>query len=355
MLKALAQDRDYRFKENAVFHMMTPMISGISYYGWGLPEPIANFRTIYQMQIYRKADEAFALDSIRPFKVITPSDNGTGSIMQHTGMRKWTAAIRAMVRRKRQDPTSIHALPHQADYAEWGNDEKKIFVTKDLMKHQQDELMRAAGYPSELFEGSLRIQMVPTALRLFENQHWHIMDGFNRMSMWAGYEICKYMCWAPMQARLVPPSLAEDIDKQGMRFQLGMAGDLPRTDYMGSSLGIDDPVKKKEERIDEDMEIEELKAKKIQEYEQKQRALVEGGDPITGEGGTTPMDKAEQAQQEADHIMSLPTNQHKAALQALKGRDFDLYAMAKQHMEDARSQGASDGIAAVNQQAQEGG
>jgi len=69
MLEAISKDQSYQFKSNAIFHFKAPVPSGMSDYGWGFPETMANFRSIYQSQIYRKVDEIIGLDYLLPFNI----------------------------------------------------------------------------------------------------------------------------------------------------------------------------------------------------------------------------------------------------------------------------------------------
>ena len=76
MLKAIALEQDFLFNEGQIFHFKAPTISGVSNYGWGLPETIANFRHIHQLQVLRKIDEAVGLDYMLPFRLFHPNASG---------------------------------------------------------------------------------------------------------------------------------------------------------------------------------------------------------------------------------------------------------------------------------------
>jgi len=208
MLQAFSQGYDFLFHHNEVFHLKTPTISGISEYGWGLPDIIANFRDIHQYQIYRKADEAVGMDYVLPFRVISPeAGSGISDSIANVVMAKWSASVKTMIEQHRKDKTSIHGFPMPLTYQEFGGNAKQ-FSQKDQMEYHGNALLQAAGYPVELFESSLQIQQVPTTIRLFENSFWHLYDGYNALISWAVERITTYMGMESYDIVLQRPDLA---------------------------------------------------------------------------------------------------------------------------------------------------
>jgi hypothetical protein len=354
MLEAIKAGKDYMFHPDEVFHLCAPMISGISYYGWALPEPIANFRSIYQMQVYRKADEAVGLDYVLPFRVFTPAPGAQAGEFMNTGnMRLWNAQMKSMITKRRMDKTSIHAFPYPLNYGEYGGN-GKAYAQKELIQFHSDELLESAGYPAELFKGTMQIQMVPTTLRLFENAHWHMYDSFNRLLAWLSRKIFEYTGeFENLTAGLIRPSLADNMDKQAMLFQLGMAGELPRSVYM-SHAGINDPEEAMRDRIDEDLRIEKTRLKKTKQFEQElSNTITEqaaGGSDGAGPG-PTPKDIEEEAAIKADEWLAIESDGERAkAMNAIKVQNFNLYSLAKQMMEEKRNQAAAEGRKNVGRQ-----
>lgn len=361
MLSAIAEDKDFLFNHDEVFHLKAPMISGISYYGWALPEPIANFRSIHQFQVYRKADEAVGMDYVLPFRVISPEASGNVSdVMNNVVMSKWTSNVESMIKRRRQDKTSIHALPFPVAYQEFSGGTKQ-YTQKEMMEYHSDELLDAAGYPVELFKGSLQIQQVPTAIRLFENQFWHIYDGYNAFVQWVADKVSAYLETEKMTLKLQKPSIADNIDKQNVLLQLGSQGEIPRKSYM-NYFGISNPEDAAVERMEEDLRIEKAKQKKQVEFEKTMQnsinAQAAGGGQEAAQseqGGTTPQDIEEEAMQKAEEWLSMPEGERRKAMDATRVQNFNLYSMAYQFMDKIRSEGASKGRQQVNQQYQQGG
>jgi len=69
------------------------------------------------------------------------------------------------------------------------------------------------------------------------------------------------------------------------------------------------------------------------------------------EGGTTPMDVEQRAMAKAQEWLQIPSDgERRKAMDATRAQNFTLYAMAKEIMEQQRSEGASQGRQAVNEQ-----
>lgn len=358
MLEAISKDQDFLFAKGEVFHLKGPCVSGISYYGWALPEPIANFRSIHQFQIYRKADEAVGMDYILPFRLITPeATSNVTDVMNNVVMSKFTSSVKKMISTHRIDKTAIHSLPFAVGYQEFSGN-GKAYTQKDMMEYHSNELLEAAGYPVELFKSSLQIQQVPTAIRLFENQFWHIYDGYNSLTSWAIEHICNYLNIEAMEVVLQRPSIADNIDKQNILLQMGMQGELPRKMYM-SGLNINDPEQAVIDRFEEDIRIEAAKQKKQIEFEKYMNNSVNAqvgnnnADAQQQTDGVTPNDIESEALIKAEEWLSLPIGERRKAMDVIRNQNINLYSLAKQFMEQKRAQGEAEGRQQVNQQAQQ--
>ena len=360
MLLALLDDKDFLFNEDEVFHFKAPTISGVSENDWGLPEPIANFRLLYQIQVYRKMDEALGLDYMMPFRVITPEfDSNESPATQSIAMNRWRPEIQKLIDNRRKNKFSMASLPFPVKYEEFGANGKQL-TSKDLLEYQINNLLNAVGYPAEMYTMSLELKQMPTAIRLFENSFWFIHENFVNFTKWVIDKLrTKFLKLDDtVEVSVERPSMASDIDQQNVLLQLGMQGELPRELYM-KHWGVDDPVEAKVRRIRQDLDLER------QEYIAREEAKREleaadslrqhGPESAQGGEGTTPMDVEEKAMQLAQEWLSMPEGERSKAMQVTKHQNLNLYSMAKEFMEQFRRQGASEGRQMVNEQAQQGG
>jgi len=68
-------------------------------------------------------------------------------------------------------------------------------------------------------------------------------------------------------------------------------------------------------------------------------------------GGATPMDIQGQAQELATQWAGLPEGERRKSMQQVKATNQTLYSLAKQFLDDMRSQAKSDGVQSMYQQA----
>jgi len=374
MLRAISEDKDFLFYEDEIFHFKAPTISGISNRGWGLPETIANYRSLHILQVYRKIDEAIGLDYMVPFRIFTPEvSNNESGIVRNLVLSQWRSQVESVIKNRRKDKFAMHAFPFPLKYQEFGAEGKQL-APKDLIEYQTNSMLDAMGYPSELFKGSLAVQQVPTAVRLFENSFMFIHLGFNDFVQWSCKKISKFMGEPYIHVKLERPSLADNMDRQNVIMQLSSAGEISRKKAY-SWLGINDAVDERKERLEEDSEIQKVQMQKDEELrrEMEQGTITKqldaqaeaqaqqqsgGASPPGGSvvqqgssGGATPMDIQGQAQELATQWAGLPEGERRKSMQQVKATNQTLYSLAKQFLDDMRSQAKSDGVQSMYQQA----
>ena len=373
MLRAIQRNEDFLFDADNVFHCKAPTISGISNNGWGLPETIVNYRSIHQLQVYRKIDEAVGLDYMLPFRLFSPNlsaEAQDASVYQHLGV--WTSHVQKMIKNRRKDPSLMHAFPFPINYQEFGAEGKQL-TPKDLIEFQTNDMLDGMGYPAELFRGSLQVQQVPTAIRLFENNFHFLHRNFDNFLRWVTRKVLDYLGREQIGVSLQLPSIADDLEERNIYLQLAAGGEISRAKAY-KPFNIKDPVEEAKERMQEDIEIQREQQKLQQDFQREMEQgsadkIIAGqmqGQPAgpspggapgsAGPGTTTPLDIMSQAQEQAQKLLAVQSDGERSKLlQQLKASNPNLHAMVKQFMEEARAQGASQGRAAVGQQAAQGG
>ncbi len=371
MLRAIAQGKDFLFNEDEVYHLRQPSISGISNAGWGLPPTIANYRSLHQLQVYRKIDEAVGLDYMLPFRLFSP--NFQGQVSDSTTsllLGEWNSSVSDMIANRRRDMTAIHALPFPVTYQEMGANGKTL-VPKDVIEFQTNDMLDGMGYPAELFRGSMALQNMPTAIRLFENVFSFLHTGLNGMVKWTQKRVLDYLNREQIGVELQLPSLADNVEKQYLYMQLVASGEISRGRAF-RAIGIKDPVEEAKARMDEDLEIEKSRARKSQEFQREMSSgqlqpeqnaqsgggggSPAGGSPVQGGGqAVTPLDIMSQAQEKAQEMLQIQAvGDRRKELDKLKATNPTLYAATKECMEQMRSQAGSQGRQQAGQMAQQG-
>lgn len=358
MLRALNGEKDFLFDDGMVFHFKVPAAPGIAESGLGLPPPIEHFRPLYKLQVYRKIDEAIGLDYMLPFRIFSPAagDNYNDFIKNHD-LAVWRQSIKKIIDSRRVDKFAMHSLPFPVTYQEFGA-QGKALAPKDVMEWQQNDTLAGAGYPVELFNASLAWQAMPMALRLFESENMIYYHEFNRFVKWASKRVTDIQKTDPVDLTLQRPTIADNIERRNLLLQLQATGEVSRATGL-EPLGIADPVGEAKRRMQEDVQIERERVRSEEEF----RREVEAGQvglsaeaESGGAGGVTPQDVNQQAMQLAEQWAAIPDDgQRSIAMQQVRVQDEQLYALAKQKMEEIRSAGASQGRQAAMQSYQQGG
>lgn len=379
MLEAISKDMDFKFGEGKIFHFKSPFISGISNNGWGIPPILLHYSTLHNLQTLRCINEAVARDYILPIRILSPSQSisgGGSDVMSATNLQIWKGAMQNIVSKKRQNPDMLFTAPFPVAYQEVGANGRALAPT-DLIAAERDTLFDSMGLPAELFKASLAAPEVPTALRLFETANIHIPRAFNRFVQWVVNEVCDYVSTKRLKAKLLAPTIADDMEKKHVLLQLAAGGEISRaTAY--KYIHVDDPVEEQRRRAKEDIKIQEIKEEENQKAERKAtmgsgdqivsaiaeaQAQAEGLPPDAGSGGggappppgapvqqpsgaeLTPLDLDQQAQDQAQQMAQMDNSQRRQALMTLRSTNPTLYALVKQKLEEMRAQGASQGRA----------
>lgn len=365
-LEAIAKNEDFLFHPGQVFHLKAPTINGLRNNAWGIPETLANYRTIHHLQVLRRIDEAVGLDYLLPFRVFTPEPSAAASGALYDSLfGTFKSEMTELIARRRANPTAIHAAPFPIALQELGGTGKNL-VTADLVKVHTNQLMEEFNIPAEMYTGQMQLQNIPTAIRLFEKSWSFLYWNFNQLLKWVADGVQDVRREHRFSLQLEKSVMADDLEERQAYMQLVAAGEISRARAY-RTFNIEDPIEEKRRRLREDLEIEKDKAKLQQGFDQEMQTGNIGqpppeqpgaGAPL-GAGGygnppqganVTPLDVVAEADQIAQQMLQIPDNGTRSKeLQKLKATRPDLHAMVKQKMEEYRAQGASQGRKQVGQ------
>lgn len=351
VLRCVRDGRDLLFKKDSVFCMINETVSGFLEGGFGLPETIMSFPNLYKMSLYDRLDESFSHESMAPYRWISPSQMpAEGSI----DGSQFLTSVRRGIKEQRMDRTAISTSPIPITYQEMGGNGKNL-VPKELRAYEQQQLLEGLGIPAELHSGSLRLDQIPYATRIFESAHSDLFEGLSDAAGWAVEKISRFIYNETFEALMEPSSVGDDLARRAMLRDLYMAQEIPRRVLM-DSLHLENPLELKKERAREDLQTQE----DLAELNEKARRRAEAGsidDLLSGNSGgpapPTPVDVMDQATALAHEWLAMPVGQRQQAMGAAEVQDRQLYLMAKDVMDDLRSQGESHGRQMVYQEAQE--
>ena len=344
--------RLFKFSKDSLYHMKETNLAGLPILGWGIPPIIPNFKLAYYIQVLRRYDEAIAFDFIVPFRVIYPetSSSGEDPLKLHA-TDQFVSRMQDMIRRHRQDPTSVQVAPYKVGYQMLGGEGNQL-TPKDQIAQAIDELLNALGYPAELYRGSLNIQAFPVALRLFEKTWGSMVDGFNDLIRWILSRVSRHFMWGEITGSLRSVTLADDLERKALALQAAAGMDISKgTAYQ--PFGIDF-MDEQSRVVEEQKAIQQLQQEAMEDSQAQQG--LEGGDAGGGGGpggvGATPGDINEQAKQLAQQLLfQTPETLRRGELIKIKQSNPTLHALVIQEMDSVRQEMGRQGGAAMMEQA----
>lgn len=380
VLEAISKGMNFKFNKGVIYHMKEPVISGVQNRGWGIPRMLAAYKDIYYLQILKRYNEALALDYIVPFRVITPATNTGVDPLLNMDMGPWSKQVNEMLRQHRRDPAGWHTMPFPLQYQILSGEGVQLSPFQ-LIKQGTEDMQDALGTPVELFKGSLSVQAAPMAMRLFESQWPHLSAALNGWLGWLMESVGTAFNWKQGTPKLKRPTYADDLERKSILFQMASAQQISKETGF-APLGVDPAAEEKrmmeENRRSADAQREfqeqEMKKDELREtmaqmsmppQQQMQGGMMPPGQPMggmpgmqmpgEGMGPVTPQELLQQAEQMAHELMAMPETHRKSQLINLKRTNPVLHAQVKQFLENMTQQAATEGVAQMRMQAQQGG
>jgi len=400
IIEAVKKDNHlFRFHDDVIYHMKDETLAGVRTFGWGIPLIMANFKIAWYIQVLRRYNEAIALDYIIPFRVITPAPGSSKEAdpVLHMNLNMFYGKVMAMFRQHRKDPTSIHALPFSIKMEALGAEGKEL-APNDLIDKATDEFLSAQGVPAELYRGTLQLNAMPTALRLFERTWTHLVSDFNGFINWIFKKASELKNWENLKGRLQPVTLADNLEDKQIRLQLSAGQQISRQTALAPfGINIREEIKRmlqEEEYMQEEMaKYQEDQAQKQQLQQtfqmgaqgmqpgmQPQQGMPPGGGqpggaspppqggmqpggmpqggmqiPQAGQAGVTPEDLATTAEQLAYQFLTMDYSTRRSQLLSLKKSNETLHSIVIAKMQQIRQQAGSVGKQQVISQMTGGG
>lgn len=390
LLEAVAKNKDYRFRKGEVHHFQGRKIPGVSDSGWTVPEVLMHYDALYQLQVYRKADFAIAQDLLTPFRVFTPDlgSGQVGDVVLKSILANWRGEMQNMIKKRRQDATAIHALPFPAQMHQYGGDGRNM-VLHDVVEAYTDSLFDGLGFPRELFRGTMQVDQLPSAIRMFEKQYEWLYVELDSLLRFISNNVQQAKDSDVVEVKLKRPAMAYSAEWMQLRMQLAANREIPRKDVY-PEIGVADPESAALRAAQEDQQIQrdiEEAARSFEKEltqgsmadiamaaaEQGMMAAQQGGGgaaPAPGGGmgpggggldysvnpGEDPSQLQMRAQEIASQWLMMHQNQpnsHRKEMQMCEATHPTLYAAAKDAMSKMRGAAESEGRANVGNMLQQ--
>lgn len=371
-IEAIKYNHLFGFHDNIIFHLKEDTLAGLQNRGWGIPRALSVFKQGFYIQVLKRYNEALAMDYIVPWRVVTPGrpagPAGKVDPLLHANLGDFAARVRGMISEHRRDPLAMHSLPFPVDYQVLGGEAKDL-APHELLTVAIDELLNSIGVPADLYKGSLQVQAMPTALRLFEATWPHLVAGFNNWINWLLEGVAMAFNWEHARARMTPVTRADDMEARIIRLQLSAANRISASTALEPfDINVRDEIRRifDEQRMlreeQQKVEKEEMQAQEMQrrlaETSAMRQGIMPGAAPggvapggmapgmgmMGGAGGSmTPGDVLSQADQMAQQLLAMPEGERRRQLNQLRQTDETLHAVVNQKLKQFRSEARSVG------------
>lgn len=369
-IEAIKAGTTFKFDPRALKHMREETLASVNTHGWGIPRLMSNFAQAWYVRMLKRLNESLALDHVVPFKLLSPAVNwgagGSDPSQQGVDANLFSQHMESMLLEHRMDPSSYHTSPIPVNYQNLGGDAKAL-TPWELIDKGQDELLNGMGIPAQMYRFDLQLQIMPTALRLFQQSWPQLVYAFNGWLDSVVSDVCTAMNWdKPDDVRLAPVTLADDLELRQVWLQLASANLISKgTAFAPWNVNA---MAEQEKILREQAQQADL-MEKFQEdmaARQQNKAYTRqaGGQPMAPPGGQpppmgasfsgsvppsamTPGDRLAQADEIAQQLVQAPQATARAELTNIKNSDEPLWAMVKGRMQIIRQDAASQGRASL--------
>lgn len=297
VIKAVKANQHLRFDDGVVFHMREPTLAGQYTQGWGFSRILTSFRQAWYVQILRRFNEAIAADFVMPFRLLSPgvkagTGDSNGDPLVVSDLSDVSQRLLDIVADHRKDPATWHTCPFPVEYQILGGEARQL-APRELLQEGVDELLNGVGVPGDMYRGTMSMQTVYPAMRLFESQHAPLIQEVNDLLQFVSQAVARALNWEPIECRLLPPTIADDVNQQMAKLQLMLSRQISQTSGL-QSLNLD--VEEENRRMLEEERFvaeEQAKMQKEMEGQQMQQTMVpptaqtalQGGMPQGGQPG----------------------------------------------------------------------
>lgn len=338
-LKALRDDKIFKFADGQIFHMKMDAPAGIEAQ-WGFPPLASTIKLFFYAAVLRKANEAIALDYVVPLRIISPKvSSGNADPLLTISLNRWSSEMKSSVKKWRRDPLHIMWSPIPAEVTHLGG-QARALMTLGEVQAAEDNIIAALGLPKEFIYGGFSAMGSGIQLRVLENQLIHQTGDLNDLLQWLTDKIAKLLGWESLEVELAPFKFIDDIQQKTLLLSINQNdpnGGWVSKGTIGEPFNIDpaeERKKRKQEALDEVRYQQELQVE-IQKLQNNLQAQVQAQAAMGQQGLKYDQQQViAQADMIVQQLMQLDPGTRKSQLHALEIEDLVMYAVVKKRMED---------------------
>jgi hypothetical protein len=341
-LKAIRDDKIFKFAEGQIFHMKMDAPAGIEAQ-WGFPPLASTIKLFFYAAVLRKANEAIALDYVVPFRIISPKQSSSnGDPVQAISLNRWAGEMKTNIKRWRRDPLHIMWSPIPAEITHLGG-QARALMTLGEVQAAEDNIIAALGLPKEFIYGGFSAMGSGIQLRVLENQLLHQTSDLDDFLQWMTDKMAKMLGWPSIETELAPFKFIDDVQQKTLL--LGINSSDPEGPWisrttLGEAFDIDpaeERKKREQEQLDEVRSQQKLQVE-IQKLQNNLASQVQAQSAM-GQQGLQYDQQAviAQADEVVQQLMGLDPGSRRSQLHALQIEDYVMYSVVNSRMHDEQT------------------
>jgi len=214
-LDCIRLKRKMRLKR--VFHFKRPTLSGRDMQ-WGFPLVLPALKDAYLNQIYKKADEAVALEHSVPLRVVYPEPR-TQDPMQKLALGNFKNFMSRTIRYWRRDKNAIITSPIPIGSMNIGGDAAQ-YSTINARVRVVDEIMGAMMVTRGFVLGGENWSSASISQRVMENSFLNYLRRIDTCLQWVRDEVAAFLGLPPCAVAMKPFKKVDDVQMLQLIIQL---------------------------------------------------------------------------------------------------------------------------------------
>lgn len=341
-LKAIKEDKIFKFAEGQIFHMKMDAPAGIEAQ-WGFPPLASTIKLFFFAAVLRKANEAIALDYIVPLRIISPKvASGNADPMLTMSLDRWANEMKHSVKRWRRDPLHIMWSPIPAEVTHLGG-QARALMTLGEVQAAEDNIIAALGLPKEFIYGGFSAMGSGIQLRVLENQLLHQTSDLNDLLQWITDKFAKLLGWPTVVVELSPFKFIDDVQQKSLLLQLHMTNPqnpMLSQGTLGEAFDVDpaEERKRKHQEALDDVRAQHQLEQDIQKLQNTLARQVQAQQAMGQQG--LQYDQQQiigQADAMVEQMMALDPGTRRSQLHALEVEDYVMFSVVKSRLEDQQT------------------
>lgn len=234
-IDAVHQNKMIKLYSDKMMHLKRTNHSAALYKGWGQPIVAPVLKYLFHLLVLMRAQDALAIDQILPWALISPAPNAGTDPIGDTNLGEWRGSMQKEYNEWKKDPTRKSFFPFPVNYQMIGGQGKALMLTPEI-NELTNQIIAGMGIPQEFVYGGLSWTGSSVSLRMLENSIMNYRTMMQRIIDWIVEQIAIYLGYPPINVRLQPFKMADDIAQKKLVFDLAAQGIISRQTMLANLM-----------------------------------------------------------------------------------------------------------------------